>query len=49
MFPLIVDVLTMLILLLLLPNIQKLVHWLILVGVSISKYEVNDGVSMALP
>ena len=51
MFPLIVAVLTMLILILLLPTVHEIIHWLVLVGVRVrvSKYNVNYGVSMDLP
>ena len=36
---------------LLIPKIQKLVHYLILIGVhvSISKYDVDDGVILTFP
>ena len=51
MFLLLVAVLTVLILILLLPTIQELIHWLMLVGirVSVSKFDVDDGVSLAFP
>ena len=51
MFPLIVAVLTVLTLLFLFPTSQELIHWLVLVRirVSISKSDVDDGVSLAFP
>ena len=51
MFPFLVEVITRLILILLLPPIQELIHWLILAGIhgSIAKSDVNDGVSLDLP
>ena len=46
-----IEVLTVLILLLLIPMIQELIHWLIIVGIHviISKSDFGDDVSMALP
>ena len=46
-----VAVLTVFDLLLLLPTIQELINWIMLVGirVSIEKYDVDDGVSLDLP
>ena len=51
MFPFLVSVINILILILLLPTSQELIHWIILVGIrfSISKYDVDDGVSLDLP
>ena len=44
-------VLTVLILLLLIPTRQELIHWLILVGIRVSIYksDVDDGISLDLP
>ena len=43
--------LTVLILILLLPTIQEIIHWIIPVGICISifKYDVKNGVSMDSP
>ena len=51
MLPLIVKVLNVLVLSPLLPPINKADHWLLLVGgtFGISKYDVNDGVSLTVP
>ena len=51
MVPLIAEVLTMLILILLLPKIQYLIHWfmLVVVRIRVSKYDVNYGVSLDFP
>ena len=51
MFPFIVAVLTIIILLLLLPKSQELIHWLIPVSihVSISEFGVYYVVSLAIP
>ena len=50
-FPLLVVVLTVIILLLILPTSQEIIYWIILVGicVSISKYDVVDGISLDFP
>ena len=44
-------VVTIIIIILLIPIIQELIHWIILVGIHISifKLDVDDGVSLALP
>ena len=51
MFLLLLEVLTVLIFVFLVPNIQDLIHWLILVGVNVrvSKYDVDYGVSLSFP
>ena len=48
---LLVELLTVLVLILLIPMSQEIIHWLILVGirVSIAKSDVDDGVSLDLP
>ena len=50
MFPFLVAVLTVIIFILLLPTIQELIHWSVLVGVHVrvSRYDVNYGVSLSL-
>ena len=50
-FPFLLAVPAVIILVLLLPTSQELIHWIILVGIrfSISKYDVDDGVSLDLP
>ena len=50
-FPLIVEVLTMLILILLLSTSQEITHRLILLGIHISIYksDVNYGISLIFP
>ena len=44
-------VVTIIIIILLIPIIQELIRWIILVGIHISifKLDVDDGVSLALP
>ena len=51
MFTLIVSVLTMLILIDFIPYIQERCHWIKYVGVhvSVTKFDVNDGISMSIP
>ena len=51
MFLLLVEVLTVLIFILLLPTSQELIHRFVLLGVCtcVSKSDVDDGVSLALP
>ena len=45
---LLVSVINVLVLLVLLPMSQELIHWLIIVGIhiSIAKYDINDSVSL---
>ena len=51
MIPLLISVLTVLILVLLLPTRQEIIHWFVLVGVCIqvSKSDIDYGVSLDLP
>ena len=51
MIPFLVAVLTMLVLLSFLPPRQELIHWLkpLDICISISKFDVDDGVSLYVP
>ena len=51
MFLLLVAVITVIILLLILPTSQDLIYWLMLVGICVSKskFDFDDGVSLAFP
>ena len=51
MFPLLLEILTMIFLILFAPPIQEQFHVLLIVGVTVRgpEYDVNDGVSLTLP
>ena len=51
MFPLLVEMITVLILLDFIPPIQELCHWLKYLGfcISVAKFDVDDGVSQSAP